>query len=228
MAGPRQQYTSASIFLSPNTSELAAKNVPGADRIWFYDQSAGQWQFLSVGANLAISGTTLNATGVAPVGAEYLVKVADAALTAERVVTDTPTITWDWTDATKAKANVVPSTTLVYLATLTQNGAFAPVATTQINTTGATVTCARTSTGLFTATFSTAVLAANKTVILMGSLKGSGTGQTNLVTYERTSTTVVTILCQYQAAGATNSGPFDGDGSTSGLVETTLSVMIYP
>lgn len=115
-----------------------------------------------------------------------------------------------------------------YLATLTQNGGSAPVATELINTTGATVTYGRTSTGLFTATFSSAILTASKTVILMGSLRGSGTGQTNLVTYSRTSTTIIGILCQYQAAGATNSSPFDGDGSTSGLVETAFSVMIYP
>lgn len=120
------------------------------------------------------------------------------------------------------------STTKVYIATLTQNGGAAPAATELVNTTGATVTWGRTSIGLFTATFSSAVLTADHTKVLMGSLRGSGTGQTNLVTYKRTSTTVVTIMTQFQAAGATNSGLFDGDGSTSGLVETTLEIMIIP
>lgn len=41
----------------------------------------------------------------APVGAEYLVGASDATLTAERVVTDTPTVTWDLSTAGQAKAN---------------------------------------------------------------------------------------------------------------------------
>lgn len=43
----------------------------------------------------------------APIGAEYLVKVADPNLTAERVVTDTATIQWDWATGAQAKASVV-------------------------------------------------------------------------------------------------------------------------
>ncbi len=108
-AGPRGRYTSASIYLSPNTSELASKDVPAGDRIWFWDTSNNKWDLLTVGTNLAISGTTLNAANQAPIDADYLVHTANAQLTAERVVTDTATITWDWSDATKAKANVVAS-----------------------------------------------------------------------------------------------------------------------
>jgi hypothetical protein len=44
--------------------------------------------------------------GGAPVGAQYLVGAADATLTAERVVTDTPTVAWDLATAGQAKANV--------------------------------------------------------------------------------------------------------------------------
>lgn len=36
---------------------------PNADRIAFWDDSAGAWAFLSVGTNLTITGTTLDATG---------------------------------------------------------------------------------------------------------------------------------------------------------------------
>lgn len=36
---------------------------PNADRILFWDDSAGQYQFLTLGTNLSITGTTLDATG---------------------------------------------------------------------------------------------------------------------------------------------------------------------
>lgn len=36
---------------------------PNADRIVFWDDSAGTLTFLTPGTNLSISGTTLNATG---------------------------------------------------------------------------------------------------------------------------------------------------------------------
>lgn len=41
----------------------------------------------------------------APTSADYLVKTANGGLSAERVVTDTSTITWDWGTAGQAKAN---------------------------------------------------------------------------------------------------------------------------
>lgn len=46
-------------------------------------------------------------TGFAPDSADYLVKTANGSLSAERVVTDTATITWDWGTAGQAKANFV-------------------------------------------------------------------------------------------------------------------------
>ena len=46
-------------------------------------------------------------SGGAPADAEYLVGAADGTLSAERVVTDTATITWDLATAGQAKANVV-------------------------------------------------------------------------------------------------------------------------
>lgn len=44
--------------------------------------------------------------GGAPTTADYLVKTANGSLAAERVVTDTLTIAWDWGSAGQAKANV--------------------------------------------------------------------------------------------------------------------------
>lgn len=41
----------------------ASLTAPAGDRIMFYDQSAGTTDWLTVGTNLSITGTTLNATG---------------------------------------------------------------------------------------------------------------------------------------------------------------------
>jgi hypothetical protein len=46
------------------------------------------------------------AGGGAPTGAQYLTGATDSTLTAERVVTDTATVTWDLSTAGQAKANV--------------------------------------------------------------------------------------------------------------------------
>lgn len=45
--------------------------------------------------------------GGAPLGAQYVTAAADATLTAERVLTNTATVTWDFTTAGQAKANAV-------------------------------------------------------------------------------------------------------------------------
>lgn len=52
---------------------------------------------------------TLLSTAYAPINADFLVKTANSALTAERVVTDTATVTWDWSTPGQAKANAVSS-----------------------------------------------------------------------------------------------------------------------
>ena len=60
---------------------------------------AGDFQEIIIGSGLSMTGTTLTASGGgggAPTTAEYLVKTADATLTAERVVGDSTTVTANW------------------------------------------------------------------------------------------------------------------------------------
>lgn len=60
--------------------------------------------------NGATAWTSLGYTGAgidAPFDADYLVRTANAGLSAERVVTDTPSVTWDWATGGQAKANLV-------------------------------------------------------------------------------------------------------------------------
>jgi len=79
---------------------------------------------LTAGANVTIvdggpgNAITISAAGGgggggAPVDAQYIVGAADVNLTAERVVTATPTVTWDLTVAGQAQANV-PDTAITY------------------------------------------------------------------------------------------------------------------
>lgn len=56
----------------------------------------------------------------APITAEYLVGAADGTLTAERVVTDTTTVTWDLSTPAQAKANVPAGSVLDSVATPAQ------------------------------------------------------------------------------------------------------------
>ncbi len=58
---------------------------------------------------------TSAASAGAPTTADYLVKTANAGLSAERVVTDTSTVTWDWGTAGQAKANIVARVGVIQL-----------------------------------------------------------------------------------------------------------------
>jgi hypothetical protein len=61
----------------------------------------GDVQEITLGAGLSMTGTTLSSSGggAAPATADYLVKTADGTLTAERVVTDSTSITANWSTA---------------------------------------------------------------------------------------------------------------------------------
>jgi hypothetical protein len=71
--------------------------------------NAGDFYWNSTAGELRIfNGSSWNAysaSGGAPTTSDYLVKTSDAGLSAERVVTDTSTIRWDWTTSGLVKAN---------------------------------------------------------------------------------------------------------------------------
>ena len=64
-----------------------------------YDAPASRWRAIGIPG-------TGGGGGGAPTDAEYLVKTANGTLSAERVATDTATVTWDWATSGQAKANV--------------------------------------------------------------------------------------------------------------------------
>ena len=67
---------------------------PGADRLLFWDDSAGGWAQLTAGSGLSISGTTITASGGgggAPDGATYITQTADATLSAEQALSSLST-----------------------------------------------------------------------------------------------------------------------------------------
>lgn len=103
---------------------------------------------------------------------------------------------------------------LVYAALVTQSSTSAPVATVVKNSTGTTITWARTNVGIYTATASVATFTANKTIMLTGS------DNVNIV---RTSSTVLTITTT--ADDGTSGVPAAADGVLSG---TSIKVEVYP
>ena len=58
--GGLDELTDSEVLFIQN---LVSLGDPNADRILFWDDSAGAYQFLDLGTNLSITGTTLNATG---------------------------------------------------------------------------------------------------------------------------------------------------------------------
>lgn len=72
--------------------------------------NAGDFYWNTTAGELRVfNGTTWNAyssSGGAPTTSDYLVKTADAGLSAERVVTDSAAVTWDWATTGAVKARV--------------------------------------------------------------------------------------------------------------------------
>ena len=89
-------------------NDLAAlEALAGTDTI-YYRSGSDAWSAVTVSTGLAFTGGVLTATGGgggAPTGAEYIVGSSDATLSAERVLTNTATVTWDLSVAGQAKAN---------------------------------------------------------------------------------------------------------------------------
>lgn len=95
----------------------------------------------------------------------------------------------------------------VYTALLTQSGTAAPVATVLENTTGATIAWTRTGSGVYVGTISSALFAANKTVVFVNT-GGGGTA----AKWTRTSTTALSV-----------------DSTTDGIfIAGSLEIRIYP
>ncbi len=97
------QFFNTAQILSDDVAGLPAKGsfkgqlayVDATDELYAWDGAA--WDLIGPGSG---------GSG-APTTADYLVKTADAGLSAERVVTDTATITWDWATPGQAKANFI-------------------------------------------------------------------------------------------------------------------------
>lgn len=118
-------FTQNQVVLGRNSAgpgpgqELPATTVLdwiGATRGSILYRGASAWSALTPGTNgylLQTGGAGADPSWVAPAAAgaptdaDYLVKTANGSLSAERVVTDTSTITWDWSTPGQAKANAV-------------------------------------------------------------------------------------------------------------------------
>jgi hypothetical protein len=107
-----------------------------------------------------------------------------------------------------AFANVTAAYT-VYTALITQAGVAAPTAKILQNTTGDTLTWARTGAGAYTVTSSTALFTADKTAVFLN----VGDGEANqMLMWTRTSTTVITL---------------DTNGSDGRITGGSFEVRIY-
>jgi hypothetical protein len=67
------ELTSAELEVIQNIGNLGD---PNADRILFWDDSAGAFAYLTLGSGLSITGTTISASGSAGVGEELAIAYA--------------------------------------------------------------------------------------------------------------------------------------------------------
>jgi hypothetical protein len=113
--------TAASVMVSNSSSEaewLAPST--GADRILFYDDSASAWANLTVGTNLSITGTTLNASAGA--GGYTEIQEEGSALTARSKINFVGDGFTASDDAGNTRTNVTLDATLNALASYNTNG----------------------------------------------------------------------------------------------------------
>jgi hypothetical protein len=103
----------------------------------------------------------------------------------------------------------------VYTALITQAGVGTPTPKVLENTTGATVSWGYSSAGIYTATFSSAVLIADK-VAIFGMRSTGGTGNSRVISGTRTNTTVVTFNTENTTGVA-----------DVGLTDATIEIRIY-
>ena len=92
--------------LDADLTSLAGQTAVGA---MFYRSATNVWSQVVIGANMDFTGGTLSSTGGggggAPIGAQYVVSALDGALTNERLLTDSATITWDFSTPGVVQAN---------------------------------------------------------------------------------------------------------------------------
>lgn len=81
---------------------------PGADRLLFWDDSAGAVDWLTLGTGLSTTGTTLNISA-APVSATYITQTADTALTNEQALSGLATGLLQVTTSTGVLSSVTTS-----------------------------------------------------------------------------------------------------------------------
>lgn len=81
---------------------------PGADRLLFWDDSAGAVDWLTLGTGLSTTGTTLNISA-APVSATYITQTADATLTNEQALSGLATGLVQVTTSTGVLSSVTTS-----------------------------------------------------------------------------------------------------------------------
>ena len=107
-----------------------------------------------------------------------------------------------------AFSNVTAAYT-AYTALVTQASTNAPTAKILQNTTGATLTWARTSAGIFTLTASSAIFTADKTIVFANPGNDSTSSADPAIIWARTSSTVLTITATAGVNGALTDGAFE-------------------
>lgn len=108
IAGVAPATVLSDIGAQPLDADLTAIAALTGTNTIYYRSASNVWSPVTVSTGLSFTGGVLTATGGgggAPTGAEYIVGSSDATLSAERVLTDSATVTWDLTIAGQAKAN---------------------------------------------------------------------------------------------------------------------------
>jgi hypothetical protein len=120
VAGQVAQWTTSNSIQGVSVSALGAQPLDGdltaisaltGTNTIYYRAAPDTWSPVTF-AGLTFSGGVLTSTGGAPADAEYITSSPNSVLTNERTLTNTPSITWDFSTAGQAKANVVGGVTI--------------------------------------------------------------------------------------------------------------------